>query len=135
MSSWKPVLAIAVVLAANWLIAEPVAAATTRHLTCGTAYLVVPAPLVGNVNLSTVDIKNDLSFAIPAGTVFSYRFPAHSGSYKSPKALAPGVVLPIVDAAITATGQCDAWFTDNRFVLPPGISKLGIKQLKAQRTP
>jgi hypothetical protein len=136
MSGSRTILAISLALAAAAPSIAPADAATVRrHVTCVAIYLVITAPLGGTVNSSSVDIKNNQSATIPAGTVFTYTIPAHQVSYTAPNALPPGGVLAIRDAAVTASGACDATYPETHFGGLTNATKLNGGQLKVQRSP
>ena len=135
MSGLKPLLALAL-LGATVLLADPAGAATARrHVTCVTIYFVLTTPLGGTSNSSSVNIKNNLSATIPAGTVFTYTIPGHQRTYTAAGDLAPGQVINIPDAAVTASGTCDASFPDTHFGVQTNITKLNKNGLKLQRSP
>jgi hypothetical protein len=135
MSGLKPLLAIAL-LGATTLLAEPAGAATARrHVTCVTIYFVLTTPLGGTTNSSSVNIKNNLSTTIPAGTVFTYTIPGHQRTYTAAGALAPDQMVNIPDAGVTASGTCDASFPDTHFGVQTNITKLTKNGLKLQRSP
>lgn len=135
MSGLKAAVAISLGLAVTALVAAPADAATVRrHVTCMAIYLVITAPIAGTTNSSSVDIKNNLSFTIPAGTLFTYTIPGHQRTYQASSALAPGQVLAIPDSGISVSGACDASFPDTRFGAT-NITKLNSKGLTLQRSP
>lgn len=135
MSRLKTVLAISVGLAATALFAPSVDAAARRHVTCVTIYFSLTTPLGGNTNSSAFDIKNNLSSPIPAGTVFTITAPGVQRTYQASNGLAPGQVLAIPDARITASGACDASFPDTHFGAQTNMTKLNSNGMKLKRSP
>lgn len=133
MSGLKPLPALAL-LGATALLSDPASAATARrHVNCVTIYFGLTTPLGGTTNSSSVNIKNNLSATIPAGTVFTYTIPGHQRTYTSAGALPPGQVVSIPDAGVSASGTCDASFPDTHFGVQTNITKLN--GLKLQRSP
>jgi hypothetical protein len=88
--------------------------ATVRHLHCF-AYASPTLPLINQQLAGTIKITNTLSFAIPAGTVYTYVYQGSSRTHKSPATLAPNGVLSITDAQVTVTQECEATYPDTRF--------------------
>jgi hypothetical protein len=116
--SGRRILVLAGALASAALLIQPADGATVRrHVPCSTFYFVFGGLLGGSTNSSSVSIRNSLSSAIPAGTVFHYTVSGDQRSHTASAALAPGETLTIPDAAITDSGSCDAWFSETRSVL------------------
>lgn len=90
-------------------LAQPAAAAVVRrHLVCARIYLVLTTPPLGTTNSSSVEIRNNTSVPIPAGTTYTYSIPGVTDTAVDPHALAPGAIFTIADARITSSGSCDA---------------------------
>jgi hypothetical protein len=123
----------ATTLASTLLLAQAADGATIRrHINC-VAYAGVVLPLVNQPALGAVEISNNWSFAIPAGTVYTYTYAGRQKSYRSPSALAPGAKLSIGDDAVTTTQACDATYPDAGFGL--GKNLQNIPNVTLQKSP
>lgn len=98
-------------------------ATVRRHVHCAAYASGVTLPLVNQTLSGVVQITNNWSFAIGAGTVYTYTYRGHAKSYKSPTALAPGAVLSIADANVLSTETCDATYPEPAFTISPNVIK------------
>ncbi len=131
MTGFRSSLLAAAALSSVLFAVQSAGGATVRHLHCF-AYASPTLPLINQQLAGTIKLTNTLSFAIPAGTVYTYIYQGSSRTYKSPAALAPNGVLSITDAQVTATQECQATYPDTRF---DSISTKALKNIQLQPLP
>ena len=115
------------------LAAQAADGATIRRRIHCFAYEGVVLPLINQPALGTVEISNNWSFAIPAGTVYTYTYAGRQKSYQSSAALAPNAKLSIPDNAVTTTQACDATYPDAGFGL--GKNLQNVPNITLQKSP
>ena len=118
----QPALAAALLLAA-FAANDADAATIRRHVHCFAYATGIVIPIVNQTLPGAVQITNNWSFTIPAGTVYTYSYGGHQKSYQSPNALGPNAVLSVGDPAVTTTEGCDATYPDPNFGLNSGALK------------
>jgi hypothetical protein len=110
-----PILAVIALSSTIALIQTAEGATVRRHVHCFAYATGIVLPIVNQQLPGAVQITNNWSFSIPAGTVYTYTYAGKQKSYQAPSALAPNAVLSIGDPAVTANAACDATYPDPGF--------------------